>query len=106
MINMKRFLFWLAGIFNVDLTVEKIIYRSKIVEVPKEVIVEKQIALEGVIDGDVTVNGDLFVTENIYVAGNIAAFGGVVYGFSDMEVKMKAGGGWLSENIIRNSKKN
>lgn len=92
---MKKVLFWLAGIFNVDLTVEKIIYRDKIVEVPKEVIkeviVEKQIALDGVITGDVTVNGDLFVTENIYVAGNITAFGGVVYGLSTDEVKMKAG---------------
>lgn len=43
---MKRFLFWLAGIFKVDLTVEKIIYRDKIVEVPKEVIVEKEVIKE------------------------------------------------------------
>ena len=57
MINMKRFLFWLARIFNVDLTVEKIVYRDKI----KEVIIEKQISLDGVIDGDVTVKGDLVV---------------------------------------------
>ena len=57
MINMKRFLFWLARIFNVDLAVEKIVYRDKI----KEVIIEKQISLDGVIDGDVTVKGDLVV---------------------------------------------
>lgn len=92
---MKRFLFWLAKVFKVDLTVEKVIYRDKIIEVPKEVIkeviVEKQVALEGAIEGDVTVNGDLFVTGNIYVAGNITAFGGVVYGLSVEEVKMKAG---------------
>lgn len=92
---MKKVLFWLAGIFKVDLTVEKVIYRDKIIEVPKEVIkeviVEKQVALEGAIEGDVTVNGDLFVTGNIYVAGDITAFGGVVYGLSDMEVKMRAG---------------
>ena len=65
MIDMKRFLFWLAGIFNVDLTVEKIIYRDKLIEVPKEVIkeviIEKQISLDGVIDGDVEVRGDLVV---------------------------------------------
>ena len=54
---MKIFLFWLARIFNVDLTVEKIVYRDKI----KEVIIEKQVSLGGVIDGDVTVKGDLVV---------------------------------------------
>ena len=54
---MKKILFWLAKIFNVDLTVEKIVYRDKI----KEVIIEKQISLDGVIDGDVTVKGDLVV---------------------------------------------
>ena len=70
-----------------DLTVEKIVYRDKI----KEVIIEKQVSLDGVIDGDVTVNGDLFVAGNIYVAGNITAFGGVEYGLSGEEVKMKAG---------------
>ena len=43
---MKRFLFWLAGIFNVDLTVEKIIYKDKIIEIPKEVIVEKEVIKE------------------------------------------------------------
>ena len=43
---MKRFLFWLAGVFNVDLTVEKIIYQDKIVEIPVEKIVEKEIIKE------------------------------------------------------------
>ena len=43
---MKKLLFWLAGIFNVDLTVEKIIYRDKIIEIPKEVIVEKEVIKE------------------------------------------------------------
>lgn len=43
---MKKLLFWLARIFNVDLTVEKIIYKDKIVEIPKEVIVEKEIVKE------------------------------------------------------------
>ena len=62
---MKKILFLLANIFNVDLTVEKIVYRDKIVEVPveviKEVIIEKQVSLDGVIDGEVTVKGDLVV---------------------------------------------
>lgn len=62
---MKKIILWLARIFNVDLTVEKIVYRDKIIEVPKEVIkeviIEKQVSLDGVIDGDVTVKGDLVV---------------------------------------------
>ena len=81
---MKKLIIWLAGIFNVDLTVEKIVYRDKIVEV------EKQIVLEGEVEGDVTVNGDLFVTGNIYVAGNISSHGGIYYGMSTEEVKMMA----------------
>ncbi len=58
---MKKILFWLARIFNVDLTIEKIIYRDRIVEVPKEIIIEKQVSLDDVIEGDVTVKGNLIV---------------------------------------------
>lgn len=43
---MKKVLFWLAGVFKVDLTVEKIIYRDKIIEIPKEVFIEKEIVKE------------------------------------------------------------
>lgn len=43
---MKKIIIWLANIFNVDLTVEKIIYKDKIVEIPKEVIVEKEVIKE------------------------------------------------------------
>mgnify|MGYP000987503028 FL=1 len=67
---MKKFLLWLAKIFNVDLTVEKIIYRDKIVEVP----VEKLIALEGTIDGDVTVKGNLLVEGNLTVTGEVTCY--------------------------------
>lgn len=93
---MKEFLFWLAGIFKVDLTLEKIIYKDriveKIVEVPVEVVeeVEKIVALEGIIDNDVTVKGNLYVTGDIYVAGNISAHGGIVCGMSIEEVRMQA----------------
>ena len=68
--NMKRFLLWLAKIFNVDLVTEKIIYRDKIVEVP----VEKQIALEGVIEGDVTVKGNLIVEGSLTVTGEVTCY--------------------------------
>ena len=70
MINMKRFLFWLAGVFNVDLTVEKIIYKDRIVEK----ITEKQVALGGVIEGDVTVKGNLVVKGYLYVDGEVTCF--------------------------------
>lgn len=47
---MKKLIIWLAKIFNVNLTVEKIVYKDKIVEVikevPKEVIVEKEVIKE------------------------------------------------------------
>jgi hypothetical protein len=65
---MKKFLLWLAKIFNVDLTVEKIVYK----EVPK--IVEKQVALEGVIEGDVTVKGNLIVEGSLTGTGEVTCF--------------------------------
>ncbi len=67
---MKRFLFWLAGIFKVDLVTEKIVYRDKIVEVPAE----KLIALEGTIDGDVTIKGNLLVEGNLTVTGEVTCY--------------------------------
>ena len=43
---MKKLLFWLARVFNVDLTVEKIIYKDKIVEKIVEIPVEKEVIKE------------------------------------------------------------
>ncbi len=60
---MRRFLFWLAEIFRVDLTTEKIV---KVVEVQ-----EKQVALSGYVDGDVTVKGDLTVNGRLEVTGDV-----------------------------------
>jgi hypothetical protein len=96
---MKRFLFWLAGIFNVDLTVEKIIYKDKIIEIPKEVIVEKEVikeiikevpvevikevpiykevkyvALKDEVTNDTYVEGDLVVKGYLYVDGEVSCF--------------------------------
>lgn len=67
---MKKVLFWLAKIFNIDLTVEKIIYKDKVIEVP----VEKNIALEGVIEGDVTVKGNLTVEGSLTVTGEVSCY--------------------------------
>lgn len=60
---MRRFLFWLAEIFRVDLTTEKIV---TVVEVQ-----EKQVALSGYVDGDVTVKGDLTVNGRLEVTGDV-----------------------------------
>lgn len=60
---MRRFLFWLAEIFRVDLTTEKVV---KVVEVQ-----EKQVALSGYVDGDVTVKGDLTVNGRLEVTGDV-----------------------------------
>ena len=65
---MEKFLFWLAKIFKIDLTVEKIVYK----EVPK--IIEKRVALEGVIEGDVTVKGNLIVEGSLTVQGEVTCY--------------------------------
>ena len=72
--DMKKLIIWLAKIFNVNLTVEKIIYRDKIIEVPKEVFIEKQVALEGIVDGNLIVKGDLVVKGYLYVDGDISCY--------------------------------
>ena len=54
---MKKFIKWLAKIFKAEITVEKIVYRDKIIEVE----VDKLISLDDEIDGDVTVRGNLIV---------------------------------------------
>ena len=64
--TMKKLIIWLAKIFNVNLTVEKIIVKEK--------VVEKQIALEGVIEGDVTVKGNLVVKGYLQADGEIACY--------------------------------
>ena len=100
---MKKVLFWLAKIFKVDLTVEKIIYKDRIVEkivevpvevikevikeVPVEVIVEKEvikevpvykevkyIALKDEVTNDTFVEGNLIVTGYLYVDGDISCY--------------------------------
>ena len=64
---MKKFIKWLAKIFKAEITVEKIVYRDKIVEIE----VEKLISLDGEIDGVVTVRGDLLVTGSLDVTGGV-----------------------------------
>ena len=68
--EMKKLIIWLAKIFDVNLTVEKIIVKEKI----DEKVVEKQVALEGVIDGDITVKGNLIVNGYLQAEGEIACY--------------------------------
>jgi hypothetical protein len=92
---MKKLIIWLAKIFNVNLTVEKIIYKDKIVEVikevPTEVIVEKEvikeiikevpvykevkyIALKDEVTNDTYVEGNLVVKGYLYVDGEVSCY--------------------------------
>lgn len=100
---MKKVLFWLARIFKVDLTIEKIIYKDKIVEkivekpievikevikeIPVEVIVEKEVikevpvyketkyvALKDEVTNDTYVEGNLVVKGYLYVDGEVTCF--------------------------------
>ena len=98
---MKKLIIWLAKIFNVNLTVEKVIYKDKIVEVIKEVIKEvpkevikevivevpvevikevpvykevKYIALKDEVTDDTYVDGDLVVSGYLYVNGEVSCY--------------------------------
>lgn len=92
---MKKLIIWLAKIFNVNLTVEKIIYKDRIVEVikevPKEVIVEKEVikevikevpvykevkyvALKDEVTNDTYVEGNLVVKGYLYVDGEVSCY--------------------------------
>lgn len=94
---MKKLIIWLAKIFNVNLTVEKVIYKDKIVEVikevPKEVIKEvivevpvevikevpiykevKYIALKDEVTNDTYVEGNLVVKGYLFVEGDVSCY--------------------------------
>ena len=64
---MKKLIKWLAKIFKAETTVEKIVYKDKIVEIE----VEKLISLDGEIDGDLTIEGNLLVTGSLDVTGGV-----------------------------------
>ena len=67
---MKKFIQWLAKVFNANITTEKVVTKEVVKEVPvvKEVI--KHLT-NGTIKGDVNVDG------NLVVYGKIAATGGI-----------------------------
>lgn len=62
---MKKFIQWLAKVFNANITVEK------------EIITEKIVYLQvgDSIEGDITIKGNLHVIGNIHSDGEVSANG-------------------------------
>ena len=67
---MKKFIQWLAKIFNANITTEKVVTKEVVKEVPvvKEVI---KYLTNGTIKGDVNVVGNLVVNGKIEATGGI-----------------------------------
>ena len=67
---MKKFIQWLAKVFNANITIEKVVTKEVVKEVPvvKEVI--KHLT-NGTIKGDVNVDGNLIVDGKIEATGGI-----------------------------------
>ena len=43
---MRKLIIWLARVFKVDITTEKVVIKEKVVEIPKEVFIEKEVIKE------------------------------------------------------------
>ena len=70
---MKKFIQWLAKVFNANITTEKVVIKEVVKEVPvvKEVI--KHLT-NGIIKGDVNVVGNLSVEGSITATGGITCY--------------------------------
>ena len=70
---MKKFIQWLAKVFNANITTEKVITKEVVKEVPvvKEVI---KYLTNGTIKGDVNVDGNLVVNGKIEATGGITCY--------------------------------
>ena len=70
---MKKFIQWLAKIFNANITTEKVVTKEVVKEVPvvKEVI---KYLTNGTIEGDVNVAGNLSVNGKIEATGGITCY--------------------------------
>ena len=86
---MKKFLLWIANLFHIDLSVEKIVIKEVIkeVKVPYEVVKEvekikevpiykevKYIALKDEVTNDTYVEGNLVVKGYLYVDGDVSCY--------------------------------
>ena len=67
---MKKFIQWLAKVFNANITTEKVVTKEVVKEVPvvKEVI---KYLTNGTIKGDVNIDGNLVVNGKIEATGGI-----------------------------------
>ena len=73
---MKKFIQWLAKVFNANITTEKVVTKEVVKEVPvvKEVTITKEVIkylTNGTIKGDVNVDGNLVVNGKIEATGGI-----------------------------------
>ena len=70
---MKKFIQWLAKVFNANITTEKVVTKEVVKEVPvvKEVI---KYLTNGTIKGDVNVVGNLVVDGKIEATGGITCY--------------------------------
>ena len=70
---MKKFIQWLAKVFNANITTEKVVTKEVIKEVPvvKEVI---KYLTNGTIKGDINVDGNLVVNGKIEATGGITCY--------------------------------
>ena len=70
---MKKFIQWLAKVFNANITTEKVVTKEVVKEVPvvKEVI---KYLTNGTIKGDVNVDGNLVVNGKIETTGGITCY--------------------------------
>ena len=70
---MKKFIQWLAKVFNANITIEKVVTKEVVKEVPvvKEVI---KYLTNGTIKGDVNVVGNLVVNGKIEATGGITCY--------------------------------
>ena len=70
---MKKFIQWLAKVFNANITTEKVVTK----EVVKEVTITKDVIkylTNGTIKGDVNVDGNLVVDGKIEATGDITCY--------------------------------
>lgn len=70
---MKKFIQWLAKVFNANITTEKVVTKEVVKEVPvvKEVI---KYLTNGTIKGDVNIVGNLVVDGKIEAIGGITCY--------------------------------
>ena len=73
---MKKFIQWLAKVFNANITTEKVVTKEVVKEVPvvKEVTITKDV-IKYLTNG--TIKGDVNVAGNLVVDGKIEATGGI-----------------------------